>query len=1144
MRNQRRRSFIADILIDRVQCKFGLENIPVNNATVLELNEQHISNYLATALNNLIATTDILSIKFINPGEIEEKVARQVQIVEEVTLGEYDYERTYDAENIHYFRSLDLMWDIDNPCSYCGCSFFLYGDYNGVEARKKCCNSGKIFDVSSNYPHLDPLPPKLLHYITQRKNHMGRNSVSYNNILSLGATGVENESNTGGYETIYGDHSVLLHGRTYHFLPNNSRTGGLYFFTYDAMQEMNEYGNNILNSRDKDNQIKHYRFYSEIATDLYNELKLINHYVRDCIAIGNHVRDELTLQTNLTTTSLEIATIISEEAGRPNRRIIFQLKGQERPNSISVQSSRMEPLCYPLFFPYGESGWGSEIRKDIKFNNYLMHRLLLPEKDIYGNIVLMPTQAEPPKYLPFSRFQIMFRLGQIYLVDMISRIIDYRLQFNRFNQESLFGIVQDTNNNSYNDVENNIEEGDNSVSIEKSTFLSQSFHGSRRHLLGLASNALCLVSEFGRPTLFITLTCNPYWKEIKCMLFEGETAYDRPDITCKVFHKKLENLLYNLRNGKYFGQKHKIVYEIRVIEYQQRGLPHCHLVVMLSDIPDWRDEKEQLSMWIDENINANFPVIVETSSDRLKRINDLISSHMVHKCYKGETGCLDEKTGQCTRGFTSNIIQSTTTLDERGYPHYKRNTEKDLNVVSHNVNMLLDWDGHINVEYSGSTYCVIYLYKYLFKGRKKVKAVLRGKRDTQKDEIKAYVQGRYMCAMDAMWRAYGYHTYPASIPAVNLIKIVLETTANEFLGKKKCQDMTVYLNRPTLLQPLLYTVMFQVYRWAYTLTKYYTDRPNLLNNRDGYFVIQIAPLTRNIYIMKKVDSNPSITRLSRLCILSGEILYLRQIMLYYPVSSYRDARTWNGQVYQTFQEGALARGIIEERGEAKAAFREVIAFYVPSELRAFFVMLTINGYATMEIYREPLFHRALMEDFLHEPNSTEASALEELTRDLSYRFQQEDKTCTMYGLPEPREQFDELQNQRYKYDPSNQLLLYNQLCTEIPCTTEQQTLLNEIIEDIEQENTAIYFVQGMGGSGKSTLCKKILAYARSRGKICLGCASTGLAATIYDDFFTAHSLFHFPVVEDEDRDEDTTLECKLLQHPKRFELLKATTVIV
>jgi len=70
VRNQRRRSFIADILIDRVQCKFGLENIPVNNATVFELNEQNVSSHLATAVNNLIAITDFLSIKFISPGVV------------------------------------------------------------------------------------------------------------------------------------------------------------------------------------------------------------------------------------------------------------------------------------------------------------------------------------------------------------------------------------------------------------------------------------------------------------------------------------------------------------------------------------------------------------------------------------------------------------------------------------------------------------------------------------------------------------------------------------------------------------------------------------------------------------------------------------------------------------------------------------------------------------------------------------------------------------------------------------------------------------------------------------------------------------------------------------------------------------------
>jgi len=36
--------------------------------------------------------------------------------------------------------------------------------------------------------------------------------------------------------------------------------------------------------------------------------------------------------------------------------------------------------------------------------------------------------------------------------------------------------------------------------------------------------------------------------------------------------------------------------------------------------------------------------------------------------------------------------------------------------------------------------------------------------------------------------------------------------------------------------------------------------------------------------------------------------------------------------------------------------------------------------------------------------------------------------------------------------------------------------------------------------------------------IILGCASTGLAATNYDGFETAHSLFCCPVIDDEDKD--------------------------
>jgi len=102
------------------------------------------------------------------------------------------------------------------------------------------------------------------------------------------------------------------------------------------------------------------------------------------------------MQINLTTTSFEIASIISEETGRPSRRIIFQLKNEDRPNSTGVHSGRMDSLCYLLFFLYGEFGWGSELRKEKKFRSYMMHRLLLPERDLQRNLILMSTQASPP----------------------------------------------------------------------------------------------------------------------------------------------------------------------------------------------------------------------------------------------------------------------------------------------------------------------------------------------------------------------------------------------------------------------------------------------------------------------------------------------------------------------------------------------------------------------------------------------------------------------------------------------------------------------------------------------------------------------------------------------------------------------------
>lgn len=87
-------------------------------------------------------------------------------------------------------------------------------------------------------------------------------------------------------------------------------------------------------------------------------------------------------------------------------------------------------------------------------------------------------------------------------------------------------------------------------------------------------DAISLVQKFGKPDLFITMTCNPDWKEIKDYLKDGQVAQDRPDLTARVFRAKLKDLKYQLFKKHIFG---KVAAHVHVIEFQKRGLPHAHI---------------------------------------------------------------------------------------------------------------------------------------------------------------------------------------------------------------------------------------------------------------------------------------------------------------------------------------------------------------------------------------------------------------------------------------------------------------------------------------------------------------------------------------------------------------------------------------
>jgi len=86
------------------------------------------------------------------------------------------------------------------------------------------------------------------------------------------------------------------------------------------------------------------------------------------------------------------------------------------------------------------------------------------------------------------------------------------------------------------------------------------------------------------------------------------------------------------------------------------------------------------------------------------------------------------------------------------------------------------------------------------------------------------------------------------------------------------------------------------------------------------------------------------------------------------------------------------------------------------------------------------------------------------------------------------------------------------------------------------------FNRGSGGTGKSNVLQKVAAFVRSEGEICKITASTGLAASIYDDATTFHHLIKIPVIDECDKELEYTLELNLTK--ERLELLKAVKVII
>ena len=432
--------------------------------------------------------------------------------------------------------------------------------------------------------------------------------------------------------------------------------------------------------------------------------------------------------------------------------------------------------------------------------------------------------------------------------------------------------------------------------------------------------------------------------------------------------------------------------------------------------------------------------------------------------------------------------------------------------------------------------------QYLYKGSKKAKIKISNIDDVDpKDEILLYVRGRYLCSMDAMWRALKYQTYPSPNPTVNLIKAKLPQVTEHFAAQNMMTDMDTYFLRPPYLHALLYTEFHNQYTIRTVISVRF--KANNLLGQD-YFQLP-RPAGRKASFICKRDTR-CITRMQMIYPNAGELWYLRELLRHRPAVSFDDLKICEGIPYSTFQQSAFKHGYLNDATEAFSCFREACHFSTPFELRNLLATLTLQGFPTLDLfYTEDAFERMTL-DYTSKAGQiqTPAGLLNTLLNDLQLIFKDQNKTLSEFGFPEPQECVSDIELEFVKYDPSLQDQLLRKLQQDTPNNEEQEVFYEEITRAIANGGTAKFFLIGQGGCGKTTLAKKILAFTRSNQKIALGCASTGLAATNYVDFHTAHGLFCYPVIEDELIDESEPAQCNFSLNEDRLNLLRAARVII
>lgn len=258
--------------------------------------------------------------------------------------------------------------------------------------------------------------------------------------------------------------------------------------------------------------------------------------------------------------------------------------------------------------------------------------------------------------------------------------------------------------------------------------------------------------------------------------------------------------------------------------------------------------------------------------------------------------------------------------------------------------------------------------------------------------------------------------------------------------------------------------------------------------------------------------------------LNSELFALRVLLLNVPSPlNFEHIRRVNGHQYETYREAAKALHLITDDQMYYRTFTDLIPLRQSPQLRHLFATLLINYVIDSAADFWLQYKDQMIDDFRRgNPNATDDELYNLALLDLNARFLRVGRTCRDFRLPLPTGIQGQLLpapvplhvdpvTQNPIQAPQAPIQIQN-----IVLNPAQQHGFDRIMGAARrQHNVKCFVVIGPGGSGKTTLYKRIIEACNGDNLKVSVFATTGIAATLMEGGMTVHRGFSLPISMDQ-----------------------------